>query len=104
MPRPHTPSAWCICPDCVKDRIKKCKDSNKCATEAQNKTNALYPKYNLQIPDYNHGDLSLTASRKRKNLQVKYQNEFITFDPSITDKNDLTECFRIFTDPNKVSK
>ena len=81
FPRPHIPSPWCNCPDCVIDRIKKCKDPHKCATEAQNKINALYPKFNPLLPDGNHGDLSLTASRKRKNVQARYQNELITFDP-----------------------
>ncbi|KAN0104009.1 hypothetical protein V8E52_011410, partial [Russula decolorans] len=77
---------------------------HKCASEAQNKINALFPKYNPLILDERHGDLSLTTSRKRKNLQARYQNELITFDPSITTKNDLTECFRIFTNPNVPSK
>ena len=102
--RPHAPSAWCICPDCIHDRIKRCKDPHKCATEAQNKINALFPKYNPLLLDERHGNLSLTTSRKRKNLQARYQNELITFDPSITTKNDLTECFRIFTDPNIIPK
>ncbi|KAF8494911.1 hypothetical protein F5888DRAFT_1570641, partial [Russula emetica] len=104
QPRPHTPSAWCICPDCVQDRINQCKDPHKCASEVQNKINALYPKYNPLIIDKRHGDLSLTTSRKRKNLQARYQNELITFDPSITTKNDPTECFHIFTNPNETAK
>ena len=104
QPRPHTPSAWCNCPDCVRDRINKCKNPHRCVTEAQNKIDALYPKYNPLIPDERHGALSLTASRKRKNLQAKYQNSKILFDPSITTKGDLTECFRIFTNPDEISK
>ena len=104
QPRPHTPSAWCTCSDCVRDRINKCKDPHKCATEAQNKINALYPKYNPLIPDERHGALSLTASRKRKNLQAKFQNSQILFDPSITTKGDLTECLRIFTNPEETFK
>lgn len=104
QPRPHTPSAWCNCTECIRDRLKHCKDPHKCASEAQNKINTLYPKYNPLTPDDEHGDLSLTASRKRKNVQAQYQNEFITFDPSITTKNDLTECFRIFANPNDASK
>jgi ribonuclease HI len=104
LPRPHTPSAWCICSECILDQIKKCKNPHECAFEAQTKMNALYPKYNPQILDENHGNLSLTASRKRKNLQAKYQNELITFDPSITSKTSLTDCFHIFTDPNTASK
>ena len=99
-PRPHTPSAYCNCSDCVRDRIKRCKNPHECATEAQKKIDALYPKYNPLIPDERHGNLSLTASRKQNNIQARHQNELITFDPSITNKNDITECFRIFTDPN----
>jgi ribonuclease HI len=35
---------------------------------------------------------------------VHYQNGLITFDPSITNKSNLTECIRIFTNPNASSK
>ena len=50
--------------------------------------------------DERHSNLLLTASRKQNNLRAQHQNELITFDPSITNKNDITKCFRIFTDPN----
>ena len=38
------------------------------------------------------------------NLRAKNQNKSIIFDPTITTKNDLTECFCIFTDPTRTSK
>ena len=104
LPRPHIPSKWCNCPDCIQDRLKQCKNPHECATEAQNKINALFPKFNPLISDERHGNLSLTGSRKRKNLQARSQNEPITFDPTMTDKNDPTECVRIFTNPLTTSK
>src|SRR5712671_6528290 len=76
-PRPHTPSAWCNCSDCVRDRIKKCKNPHECATEAQKKIDALFPKYNPLNIDEQHRELSLTASRKRKNTQAQHQNGLI---------------------------
>ena len=51
-----------------------------------------------------HENLSLTSNWKGLNLQAKSQNESILFDPTITTKNNLTECFRIFTDLSKASK
>ena len=104
IPRPHTASAWCICPDCVSDRIKGCKNPHECATESRNKLNALFPKFNPLTTDTTHGDLSLTPMRKRNNQQARHQNELVTFDPSITNKDNLTDCLRIFTDPNTTSK
>jgi ribonuclease HI len=35
---------------------------------------------------------------------VQYQNKLITFNPSITTKNNLTKCFQIFTNPKVPSK
>jgi ribonuclease HI len=102
--RPHTPTAWRNCQDCVQDRLKKCKNPHECATEAKKKLDALYPKYNPLNPNERNDNLSLTPSRKRINIQARHQNDLIAFDPSITTKNDLTECFRIFTDPNTTSK
>jgi ribonuclease HI len=51
-----------------------------------------------------HGNLSLSSARKRRNLQNKSQNKSVTFDPTITTKSDLTECYRIFTDPARASR
>jgi len=38
------------------------------------------------------------------NTLARSQNKAVTFDPSITSKTDLTECFRIFVDQSKESK
>lgn len=65
-----------------------------CSTE---KKDALFLKYNPLTQDGRHGELSLTANRKRRKIEARQQNGKIIFDPSITSKNNLTKCFCIFT-------
>jgi len=45
----------------------------------------------------------LTRTRKDQNIRARAENGAILFDPMITAKNNLAECFRIFTDPMKIS-
>ena len=104
-PRPHEHIRLCICQDCVHDRARlNCSDPHKCATKALEIIKSVFPKMNPLHQGGWHGDLSLTSSRKRANLRARDQNDPIIFDPSMTAKNDLTECFRIFSDPTKISK
>jgi len=42
--------------------------------------------------------MSLTRSRKLRNKRARLTNGEITLDPSITCKESLAECFRIFMD------
>lgn len=80
---PHRPSIYCEC----RDRIDK-----------------IFPKLNPLFEDNHHGNLSLTPNRKLRNDTAREENEEILFDPSITSKNNLAECFRVFTDPERLSK
>ena len=105
QPRPHEMNPWCLCRDCIQDRIrKKCKDPHQCAKEALERIRTIFPKMNPLYQGGWHGNLSLTSARKRMNIQTKSQNGSVTFDPTITTKNELNECFRIFTDPTKTTK
>jgi hypothetical protein len=61
------------------------------------------PKLNPMHQGYHHGNLSLIRMRKGQNMRVQVENGAILFDPIITTKNNLAECFRIFTDPAKIS-
>jgi hypothetical protein len=71
--------------------------------EALKRIHELAPKYNpLQIGEQ-HDKLSLTNRRKDRNTLARKSDEEITFDPSITCKDSIAECFRIFTDPNRIS-
>ena len=72
--------------------------------EALARLNALTPKTNPLVMDPNHVNLSLLPRRKEQNKNAKEENKGITFNPTITDKNELADCFRIFTDPEKISR
>ena len=98
----HQPNLTCICRDCVRDRRGGCQHPHACAEEALNRLNLIAPKLNPLQRD-GHGNLSLTKRRTMTNEIAKANNGSILFDPSITSKNDLAECFRIFTTPDRLS-
>ena len=54
-------------------------------------------------PGDNHDGLSLTRSRKTNNETARHNNGAITFDPTITCKKHLSECFQIFTNPDRLT-
>ncbi len=68
-PQPHRLSNFCTCMPCLEDCNMNC----------------IHP--------------SLTRRRKDQNLREKAAHRRVTFSPSITSKNKLSECFRIFADP-----
>jgi len=61
------------------------------------------PKLNPTHIGFYHRNLSLTRMRKECNRIARMMNDAIIFNPSITCKNNLAECFRIFTNPEKIS-
>ena len=98
----HTRNTLCICEDCSIDRLNGCWDPNECALEAQKWINAIAPKLNplLNAPQ---GNLSLMKRCSERNKAARLtQGEYI-FDPTMTCKDDLAECFCIFTDKNQLS-
>ena len=110
--RLHTPNAspWhlalpgCPCSDCQHDRSLGCSDPHHCASEALLRIHNIFPKLNpLRLGDP-HDNLSLTRRRKALNRRERERKGEILFDPSITCKDSLAECFRIFTDPSRLTK
>ena len=105
-PRPHLPhidNALCPCTDCDRDRTLGCRNPHTCATTALSRIHLITPKYNpLEIGD-THDNLSLTPSRKLRNQEARTADGEIRFDPTITTKSNLADCFRIFTDPKKIT-
>jgi ribonuclease HI len=100
----HIPVYFCHCDDCEQDRNQGCENPQKCAIEAQKHLNKITPKF--QPNERNHNDnLTLTPRRKQKNREARNwnRNGSITFNPSTTTRNCLTEGFQIFADPTKVS-
>ena len=101
--RTHLYGPQCICQHCVRDRLKGCKNPHACATEAQTRIEGIASKLNPIQPGDNHDSLSLTRSRKTYNETAKRNKGAIMFDPTITCKKDLSECFRIFTNPDRLT-
>ena len=100
----HRPINYCNCQACAEDQRKHCTHPHDCATEALARINATTPKANPLHQGYRHDNLSLTRRRKDQNRKEIEENGTITFDPTITSKNDITECFRIFADTQRMSK
>jgi ribonuclease HI/exonuclease III len=99
---PHRPSNFCRCKDCCDDRNTHCWTPHECAQEALTRIRTTFPILNPLAHDEHHGNFSLTPNRKRRNSNARERNEDILFDPSITTKNSLAECFRVFTDPGRT--
>ncbi len=101
---PHQPSNFCNCQDCNHNRNNQCWSPHDCATKALTRINKTFPKLNPLLEDAHHGNLSLTPNRKSRNDLARTENEEVLFDPTITNKNNLAECFCVFTDPERLSK
>lgn len=99
----HDSTTRCACLECIEDRINGCRDPQACAKEALTRIQMIFPKFNPLLPGDRHDSLSLTRRRKERNERARENDGEITFDPSITAKDNLAECFRIFTDPKKIT-
>ena len=99
----HETTPRCVCHECIEDRINGCRDPHTCAEEARTRIQQIFPKFNPLLPGDRHDTLSLTRRRKERNERARENDGEITFDPSITSKEDLAECFRIYTDPKKIT-
>ena len=99
----HIPSMYCYCDPCSSERNAGCYNPHACAVEAQKRLDQISAKLNPLTPGTGHLNLTLTKRRKNRNTLARSQNGEIIFDPALTCKENLAECFRIFTDPNKIS-
>lgn len=107
---PHQPDYTCLCEDCSNDKDNGCINPQRCALEAQKRLQAITPKLHpLRPPNQDN----LTGSRSRNNSNLRTtdtennesndeENPGVTFNPSVTIKTDLTDCFRIFVNPSKI--
>ncbi|KAG2346927.1 hypothetical protein BDR05DRAFT_842179, partial [Suillus weaverae] len=101
---PHHKRKNCVCAPCKTDRRNGCKNPNKCATTAALILQKLAPKFNPNTTPIKD-NLTLTHRRKEKNSRAlaNKRNETI-FDPSITTKDTLAECFRIFVNKDRLTQ
>ena len=94
---------YCQCCLCRMDREQNCINLDACMQEAKKRVKMIPLKLNLMHLEYHHGNLSLTRRRRDQNAIAKTMNNTILFDPMIMSKENLAECFKIFTDPTKMS-
>ena len=102
QPDNHRPTPFCNCEDCTGDSTSGCYNPHECATEALQRVWKISPKWNPlgQLPP---DPLSLTPSRKARNQLARYNNGAITFDPSVTCKDNLVNAFQVFIDLRLLS-
>ena len=101
---PHTPNLTCTCIDCVRDRLKGCRNPHECAKEALARVTAIAPKFNPLLGMSERDNFSLTPTHNDRRHAANEHDDKILFNPEIACKTDLAECFRIFTDPNRLSE
>jgi ribonuclease HI len=91
----HLPNQNCLCRRCRQDRARGCTNPHKCAQHAKDITGLSDDLYNMYKHPKKDG-LTLTHRRKEKNQNAIIENgEEITFDPTVTARGSLDECFRV---------
>lgn len=61
-------------------RLVRCRNPHACAIEAQTRLERIIPKLNPLSPGDEHGDLSLTNRRKKRNIDARTKNDEILFE------------------------
>ena len=106
---PHRPDYTCCCEDCTNDRENGCENPQRCALEAQKRIQEISPKLHPLRPP-NQDNLTKSGPNRITNARTEAieedddddENPGIIFNPTVTVKSDLSDCFRIFVNPNKV--
>ncbi|KAG2738108.1 hypothetical protein P692DRAFT_201661577, partial [Suillus brevipes Sb2] len=92
----HSNRKNCACSTCKIDRRNGCQNPHKCAQIAQSILQKISPKFDPSTTPVKD-NLTLTHRRKEKNQRaLTNRRDEIIFDPTVTTKNTLAECFRIF--------
>ncbi|EPS94061.1 hypothetical protein FOMPIDRAFT_1104305, partial [Fomitopsis schrenkii] len=88
----------CSCAACTTDRQNGCAHPRKCCREAERALAEVKPKWHPEVDNPLDG-LSLTKHRQEANDKALTEGGTLTFDPSLTQKGDLSTAFRVFVDP-----
>ncbi|KAG2032910.1 hypothetical protein BDR03DRAFT_819995, partial [Suillus americanus] len=99
--RMHQPRAPCPCDKCTEDQLAGCQNPHKCAQTAKNILDNLLPKFNPNTTP-RKDNLTLMHRRLEKNARARTQPQGeVLFDPTITARDNLSDCFHIFTLPSR---
>lgn len=99
----HSDRINCACIHCKHDRnVLHCSNPHKCKTTAKQLLQCLLPKWDPAItpPTDNLNHILLQIDENQTNEQG---NESKFFDPTIITEGQLSDGFRVFTDPKKYS-
>lgn len=99
----NPPENNCECFKCTTDRTNHCKHPHTCHEAAKKLISTIHPKWNPTLETPNDG-LTLTRHRKKKNEEAKAKGGQIIFNPSVTERNDLSAGFRAWIDPNMLEQ
>jgi exonuclease III len=94
----------CACAECKADRTRGCPNPTSCCKVANGILTSMKPKYNMSEPTPDDG-LTLTNRRKAANERGRANMAHggnIVFDPSVTERDSLAECFRAFVDEDTM--
>ena len=100
---PHAPNLTCTCIECAREHLLGCRNPHECAQEALARVIAIAPKFNPLIGSTQRDNMSLTPTHEERRLAEEENSDKIMFNAEIACKTDLTECFRIFTDPKRLA-
>ena len=99
----HVPNLTCTCVECAKDRLMGCRTPHECAQEALTRIEGIAPEYNPMLGLDQRDNFSLTPTQDAWKQAAEENQDSVIFSPKISCKNDLTECFRIFAHPERLS-
>ncbi|KAG2032529.1 hypothetical protein BDR03DRAFT_873789 [Suillus americanus] len=101
---PNRSRSNCACDPCKNDRNDGCKNPHKCLSIAKEILGKLLPKFN-PTSTHRSNNLTLTHCHKEKNSNARTSGRGkITFDPTVTEKSNITECFRIFANKDRLTQ
>ena len=93
----HIPTLTCTCIECAKDRLMNCRYPHQCAQEALTHIRDIAPKFNPLLGT-SQRDLHWLTPTRNTWKEIAMENPTKTlFDPTISCKMDLSDCFRTFT-------
>ena len=106
----HKPDFTCTCTDCLSDKNNGCENPQRCALEARKRLDKITAKLNPERP-LNQDRLTRSAQHDERTPPPQddsededdEENPAITFDPSVTERAGISECFRIFVDQSKIT-
>ena len=89
----HRNNNFCNCQACRTNNERNCTHPHKCAEEASKRIHLTILRLNPLHNEPQDTRLSLTHRRKEQNSRAREEGSTVTFDPTLTSKDNINECF-----------